>query len=96
MSEIRYFRASPAVYAEIGAQLDAAYGYPSADMKTLRTLPLASDLRQDADGRVYLFISAEYCNYILPSQMLPDLLASGAVEELTAEQWLAIWPPWTP
>jgi hypothetical protein len=93
---MRYFRASPAVYADICAQLDAAYGYPNPETKTLRTLPLVADLPSDDQGRVYLAISSEYCDYILPSQMLPELIASGAVEEITAEQYAASLPPPTP
>jgi hypothetical protein len=42
---------------------------------------------------VYLRISAEYCAYNLPSEMLPQLIASGAVEEITAEQYAAMLPP---
>ena len=85
----RYFRAMPSVYAEVGAQLDAAYGYPNEATKTLRTLPLAETLPTDDQGRVYLAISAEYCEYNLPSEMLPQLLASGAVEEITEEAYRA-------
>lgn len=89
---MRYFRASPAVYADICEQLNAAYGYPNAETKTERALPLAADLPADAQGRVYLAISAEYCEFILPGQMLPELLASGAVEELMASQYAAVLP----
>ena len=88
----RYFRSAPAVYADICAQLDAAYGYPNAETKTERTLPPAGELPSDGQGRVYLAISADYCDYILPSQMLPELLASGAVEEVTAGQYAAVLP----
>lgn len=89
---MRYFRSTPAVYASICAQLDAAYGYPNAETKTQRTLPLVGDLPTDGQGRLYLAVSAAYCDYILPGQMLPDLLASGAVEELTEAQYLAAVP----
>jgi hypothetical protein len=41
---------------------------------------------------VYLAISAAYCDYILPSEMLPQLLASGAVEEVTAAVYQAVLP----
>jgi len=88
----RHFRSAPDVYADICAQLDAEYGYPSAATKTLRTLPVASELPSDGGGRVYLSISAEYCDFVLPSQMLPALLASGVVEELTEQQWVAMFP----
>jgi hypothetical protein len=89
---MRYFRSTPAVYVSICSQLDAAYGYPNAETKTERTLPLTADLPADGQGRVYLGVSAEYCDYILPGQMLPDLLASGAVEEITAAQYAAVLP----
>jgi hypothetical protein len=92
MSNARYFRAAPAVYADICAQLDAAYGYPNAETKTLRTLPLSSDLFSDDEGRVYLAISAEYCDFDLPSELLPQLIAAGLVEEITAEQYAAVLP----
>jgi hypothetical protein len=80
---MRYFRAVPAVYASICAQLDAAYGYPNAETKTERTLPLVAELPTDAEGRVYLAVDASYCEFILPGQMLPDLIVSGVVEEIS-------------
>jgi hypothetical protein len=90
---MRYFRSTPAVYTGVCSELDAAYGYPNAETKTERALPLVSDLPADAQGRVYLAISAAYCDYILPSEMLPQLLASGAVEEVTAAFYEALLPP---
>ena len=84
---MRYFRSTPAVYADICAQLDAAYGYPNAETKTERTLPVS--LPADNQGRVYLAISADYCDFVLPSQMLSQLLASGAVEEIDAATYQA-------
>jgi hypothetical protein len=89
---MRYFRSLPAVYADICVQLDAAYGYPNAETKTERTLPLAVDLPGDGQGRVYLAVSQEYCDYILPGEMLPELLASGAVEEVDAATYVALLP----
>lgn len=89
---MRYFRSTSAVYEAIRAQLDAAYGYPNAETKTERALPLAADLPTDAQGRVYLAVSAEYCDYNLPSELLPQLIAAGLVEEITAEQYAAVMP----
>jgi hypothetical protein len=86
----RYFRSTPAVYASICSQLDAAYGYPNAETKTERTLPPTAELLMDGQGRVYLAIPAEYCDYILPGQMLPELLASGAVEEVAQAEYQAL------
>jgi hypothetical protein len=89
---MRYFRSTPAVYTPICAQLDAAYGYPNEETKTFRTLPLAADLPADGQGRVYLAVDAAYCDYILPGEMLPQLLASGAVEEVDAATYAALLP----
>jgi hypothetical protein len=89
---MRYFCSTPAVYAAICSQLDAAYGYPNAETKTERALPMAESLPTDAQGRVYLAISAEYCDYILPSEMLPQLIASGAVEEVDAAAYSVLLP----
>jgi hypothetical protein len=87
---MRYFRAAPAVYASICAQLDEAYGYPNADTKTERTLPLATELPSDSSGRVYLAVDSAYCDFILPGQMLPELIASGAVEEIDAAAYQSV------
>ena len=89
---MRYFCTTPVIYADICGQLDAAYGYPNAETKTERTLPLASELLADGQGRVYLAVSQEHCDYILPVQMLPELLASGAVEEVDAATYAALLP----
>jgi hypothetical protein len=89
---MRYFRSTPAVYAAICAQLDAAYGYPNVATKTERTLPLVAELPTDGTGRVYLAVSAEYCEFILPSQMLPQLIAAGVVEEITEAAYQAVLP----
>ena len=89
---MRYFRATPEVYAGIAGQLDAAYGYPNQDTKTERSLPLASDLPTDGQSRVYLAVTEEYCTYNLPSEMLPSLISQGLVEEITAEAYAAVLP----
>jgi hypothetical protein len=89
---MRYFRSSTAVYAGICQQLDAEYGYPNEATKTERTLPLAETLPADEAGRVYLAIQDEFCDYLLPSELLPQLMAAGLVEEVTVEQYSALMP----
>lgn len=88
----RFFRSTVAAYELVCSQLDAAYGYPSAETRTERTLPLVSDLPADGQGRVYLAVDAVYCDFILPGQMLPELLSSGAVEEVDAATYDALLP----
>lgn len=89
---MRYFRSTYAIYESIRSQLDVAWGYPNAATKTLTAIPPAGELPVDAQGRVYLAIDAAYCDYILPSQMLPELIASGAVEEIDAAAYGAVLP----
>lgn len=89
---IRYFRSSPITYTYIAAQLDAAYGYPRPETHTDRALPTVDTLPTDEIGRVYLAVSAKYCNYILPSQLLADMLFSGEIEEITFEQYQEVLP----
>lgn len=89
---MRYFRSTPAIYEQARSTLDAAWGYPNAETKTETAIPPVGDLPTDGQGRVYLAISAAYCDYILPSEMLPQLLASGAVEEVDAATYQAALP----
>lgn len=84
---MRYFRATVTVYESICSQLDAAYGYPNADTKTMRALPLPQELPSDASGRIYLALADEYCDYTLPSEMLPQLLANGVVQEIVQAEY---------
>ena len=88
----RHFRSTVAVYQSVCDALDAAYGYPHPETLTDRALPLVESLPADSQGRVYLAVSAEYCEFTLPSELLPQLLASGAVEEITAEEYGAVLP----
>jgi hypothetical protein len=90
----RYFSSDAGVYLAVSHQLDAAYGYPNSATKTERALPPVSDLPSDENGTVYLAVDAAYCDYNLPSELLPQLIASGAVEEITeAEYQTATRPP---
>lgn len=81
------------MYEAIRAQLDAAWGYPNQETKTVTAIPPAADLPSDADGLVYLAVSSEYCEYNLPAEMLPQLIASGAVEEIDAATYRSSLPP---
>lgn len=89
---MRYFRSNAETYEAVRSQLDAAWGYPNAETKTLTAIPPASELPADTQGRVYLAIQSEYCDYILPAQLLPQLLASGAVEEISEATYTASLP----
>jgi hypothetical protein len=92
----RYFRSNDELLAQVTAQLDAAYGYPNAETKTNTSLPHPSECPHDSEGRVYIAVDDTYCDFILPSQMLSQLISSGLAEEVNAAVWdevVATLPP---
>ena len=82
---MRYFRSNVSVYESFRAALDAAWGYPNTETSTDTALPPAETLPADVDGRVYVAVPDEYCNYELPSVLLPQAIAAGAIEEITED-----------
>ena len=89
----RYFRSTDAVLNAIRQQLDDAWGYPDETSKTTTVLPPPEKCRHDALGKVYLFVAADMCEWPPVNELLPPLLASGQVEELTKEQYQQVFPP---
>lgn len=91
---VRYFRAEEAIYEQVRATLDSAWGHPTQDGLTQTCIaPAAIAPRGNADGLVYLAVYDSFCDYAEVASMLPELLASGAVEELTAAEYAAVFPP---
>ena len=89
----RYFRTNDETLETVRAMLDQAWGYPNEGTKTVSSLPAASDCLHDEQGRAYLAVDDAYCEYILPSQILPTLLESGNVEEVGEADYQAHVPP---
>jgi hypothetical protein len=84
----RYFRtADEALYEQVRLTLDAAWGHPTPDGKTLTCIDQAAVAPRDAAGRILLALRPAFVAYEPAASMLPDLLASGAVEEITAEEY---------
>lgn len=81
----RYFRASESVYEQVRATLDAAWGHPGPVAVTC--IEPAATAPRDAEWRVLLAVNAEFCEYTTASELLPVLLASGAVEEITEHDY---------
>ena len=89
----RYFRSTDEVLSLVNAQLDAAYGYPNEATRTNTALPSAAECPHDSEGRVYLAVDGAYCDFILPSEMLQQLIDSGMVEEIDEATYGSILPP---
>jgi hypothetical protein len=82
---MKYYRtADAALYESIRLQLDAAWGHPTADGKTLTCFDPAAVAPRDAAGRLLLAVREEFATWEPAATLLPQLLASGAVEEIDA------------
>ena len=87
----RYFKAKEQIYEAVRLQLDAAWGHPNR-LATTCVEPAAT-APHDAQGMVVLAVNAEFCAYEAVAAVLPSLLATGAVVEITAEEYAAALPP---
>jgi hypothetical protein len=86
----RYFRSSAETYEAVRSGLDAAFGYPDGVTETV-WVP-ASVAPRDSQGRCLLAVRSESCERPQVASVLPQLLASGAVEEIDAETYMAALP----
>ncbi len=94
---MRYFRtADAALYETVRLQLDAAWGHPSADGQTLTCFDPAPVAPRDAAGRIILAVNDEFATWEPASTLLPQLLAGGAVQEITAAEYAPVSPFGTP
>ena len=89
----RCFRTSNAdLYESIRLQLDAEWGHPTPDGKTQTCFDPVAVAPKDASGRVLLAVKGEFCTYDAVAAVLPQLLASGAVEEISEADYRAALP----
>ncbi len=88
---MRYFRcdAGDEAYEQARLALDAAWGHPNAETKTVTCIDPASVAPRDADGRIVLAVNDEFVEYPAASQMLGYMLGIGAAVEITAAEYAA-------
>ena len=80
---MRYFRtADDALYESVRLGLDAAWGHPSLDGRTVTCIDSSAVAPRDPQGRIVLAVNDEFCTYSVAVDLLPQLLAGGAVEEI--------------
>lgn len=85
----RFFKATPEVYESLRAEIDAAWGYPTAHTET--SIPPAAEQQKAADGDCIMGVKVEWTGWEPVATLLPQMLAVGAVEEITeAEYWAAL------
>jgi hypothetical protein len=90
---MRYFRclAGDATYEAVRLTLDAAWGLPN-DKGTPTCMEPANIAPRDLQNRIVVAVNDEFCQYPAVIEMLPGLLQSGAVEEITREVYTEAWP----
>jgi hypothetical protein len=85
---MRFFRtADEALYESVRLQLDAAWGHPSPDGQTITCFDPAAVAPRDAAGRILLGVRGEFATWEPVATLLPQLLASGAAEEIAAADY---------
>lgn len=85
----RFFRAAEVVCESVRVQLNEAWGLPSQGQ--VSCFAAAPDAPRDANGKCLLAVPQEFCEYEAVATVLPDLIASGSVAEITeAEYWAAV------
>lgn len=88
----RFFKAPPAVYESLRAQIDAAWGYPTQHTQT--SIPTAADQHKAPDGDCVMAVRLEWLGWEPVATLLPQAVASGMIEEISeAEYWAAIPQP---
>ena len=89
---MKYFRIDATTYEQTRLHLDAVFGHPTPDGRTMTCVPPLASAPKDASGRVLLSVWPEFVEIAAVAAALPALLASGAVEELTEAEFLASHP----
>lgn len=90
MSRNVYFRISDdATYEQVRFGLDAAWGHEPP----VTCVDPAAVAPRDAQGRILLAVRPEFVAFDAVASMLPALLASGAVEEITEGEYAPIGLP---
>jgi hypothetical protein len=88
---MRHFRceAGDEAYEQARLALDAAWGHPNAETKTVTCIDPASVAPRDQQGRIVLAVAEEFCAYPAAAQMLELMLGGGAAVEITEADYRA-------
>lgn len=90
---MRFFRIdSDALYEQVRLSLDAQWRH----VPPVTCVDPAAVAPRDANGQIVLSVRAEFTRYDAVAAVLPSLLASGAVVEITRDEYMAAMPQETP
>ena len=77
----RYFRTDEATYESVRTTLDAAWGLPNA-LGTVTCIAPSATAPRDEQNRLLVAVRESFTTFTVASEMLPQLLATGLVEEI--------------
>lgn len=84
-----YFRIpSDATYEALRLQLDATWGHVAPET----CVDPAAVAPRDSQGRILLAVRPEFIAFEAVAAMLPQLLASGAVQEISEAEYKPVVP----
>jgi hypothetical protein len=86
----RFFRSTDTVYEQVRLTLDQAWGHPKPGVQTC--IEPAATAPHDSQDRVVLAVDQSFCELPVASDMLPQLLSSGSVEEIDEATYMAALP----
>jgi hypothetical protein len=81
----RFFATDAATYEAVRLTLDAAWGHPKPG--ALTCIEPAATAPRDSSGIVLLGVNFEFCEFPEARDALSQLLAGGAVEEITEAEY---------
>jgi hypothetical protein len=87
----RFFCADETTYEQVRQTLDNAWGLPN-DRGTATCVQPAATAPRDIQGRVLLAVDAAFTQFTVAVDVLPELLASGSVAEITEADYRASMP----
>lgn len=88
---MRFFRADAQTYEAVRRSLDASWMLPDETGTTTCFAPI-DKAPKDLNGLPVLAVHDHFCEYEAVAAVLPGLLSSGAVTEITEDQYFAALP----
>lgn len=86
---MRYFRSDESTYEQVRTTLDSAWGLPDEATATVTCMPPATQATRDTRGRCMVAVPDEFCGFSTAAELLPQLLASGVIQEITQADYTA-------
>jgi hypothetical protein len=83
-----------ALYEATRLALDEHWGHPH--VRAVTCINPAAVAPRDTDGNILLSVRSEWLEWPIVQEMLPQLLASGVVTEITEEDYHGSQPPLPP